>query len=100
MLKVLYNTDCIGADEEGYIYKILMKFGVLIVIKELYGPGGGSPMVTLFGDEKNIIKWLKHPTLGYGISDEELEEWLPKPYNQKKVGISKKKIIKHLFSLK
>ena len=86
------EMDAINPDDKDFL-KFLKKNKVKIINKEMGGPGGGYPVITMQGKRKDLEKVLADPELGW--DDPDLAEYIEESVNEAKpAGLSKKETLK------
>jgi len=99
-LYMVNGLDVEDADKNSYIKQVLRKLGVIVIVINLNGPGGGCPECCIIGTEKNLFNWFAHPNLGYDFqatSRKELSEEFQvkfEKFDLKKINKSEKDLIK------
>jgi hypothetical protein len=56
---VLPGIDLVLEDDLLEVLEIWGKKGIAVQILEASGPGGGNPMASVFGEYKDLVKWIK-----------------------------------------
>jgi len=74
------EMDAINPDDKDFL-KFLKKNRVKIINKEMDGPGGGHPVITMQGKRKDLEKVLADPELGWDNPD--LAEYIEESVNEK-----------------
>ena len=74
------EMDAINPDDKDFL-KFLKKNKVKIINKEMDGPGGGHPVITMQGKRKDLEKVLADPELGW--DDPDLAEYIEESVNEK-----------------
>ena len=73
------EMDAINPDDKDFL-KFLKKNKVKIINKEMDGPGGGHPVITMQGKRKDLEKVLADPELGW--DDPDLAEYIEESVNE------------------
>ena len=81
------EMDAINPDDKDFL-KFLKKNRVKIINKEMEGPGGGHPVITMQGKRKDLETVLADPELGW--DDPDLAEYIEESVNEK-IKITKDK---------
>ena len=74
------EMDAINPDDKDFL-KFLKKNKVKIINKEMDGPGGGYPVITMQGKRKDLEKVLADSELGW--DDPDLAEYIEESVNEK-----------------
>jgi hypothetical protein len=74
------EMDAINPDDKDFL-KFLKKNKVKIINKEMDGPGGGHPVITMQGKRKDLEKVLADSELGW--DDPDLAEYIEESVNEK-----------------
>ena len=74
------EMDAINPDDKDFL-KFLKKNRVKIINKEMDGPGGGHPVITMQGKRKDLETVLADPELGW--DDPDLAEYIEESVNEK-----------------
>jgi len=74
------EMDAINPDDKDFL-KFLKKNKVKIINKEMEGPGGGHPVITMQGKRKDLETVLADPELGW--DDPDLAEYIEESVNEK-----------------
>jgi len=74
------EMDAINPDDKDFL-KFLKKNKVKIINKEMEGPGGGHPVITMQGKRKDLEKVLADSELGW--DDPDLAEYIEESVNEK-----------------
>ena len=72
--------DAMDPDDKDFL-KFLKKNRVKIINKEMDGPGGGTPVITMQGKRKDLEKVLADEELGW--ADPDLAEYIEESVNEK-----------------
>ena len=83
------EMDAINPDDKDFL-KFLKKNKVKIINKEMDGPGGGTPVITMQGKRKDLEKVLADPELGW--DDPDLAEYIEESVNEAKQYLASKDI--------
>ena len=80
------EMDAINPDDKDFL-KFLKKNKVKIINKEMDGPGGGHPVITMQGKRKDLEKVLADSELGW--DDPDLAEYIEESVVNEKIKITK-----------
>ena len=72
MVYMMYDVDISDADELFYRQQVMRYLGIVVLIRNLSGPGGGNPQCTLIGRKEDLIEYCEDEDLGFGDSYENL----------------------------
>jgi len=81
------EMDAINPSDKDFL-KFLKKNRVKIINKEMDGPGGGHPVITMQGKRKDLEKVLADPELGW--DDPDLAEYIEESVVNEKIEVTKK----------
>jgi len=68
----MYDVDISDADELFYRQQVMRYYGIVVLIRNLSGPGGGNPQCSLIGRREDLIEYCEDEDLGFGDSYENL----------------------------
>lgn len=80
------EMDAINPDDKDFL-KFLKKNRVKIINKEMEGPGGGHPVITMQGKRKDLETVLADPELGW--DDPDLAEYIEESVVNEKIKVTK-----------
>ena len=69
---MMYDVDISDADELFYRQQVMRYYGIVVLIRNLSGPGGGNPQCSLIGRKEDLIEYCEDEDLGFGDSYENL----------------------------
>jgi len=69
---MMYDVDISDADELFYRQQVMRYYGIVVLIRNLSGPGGGNPQCSLIGRREDLIEYCEDEDLGFGDSYENL----------------------------
>lgn len=72
MVYMMYDVDISDADELFYRQQVMRYYGIVVLIRNLSGPGGGNPQCSLIGRKEDLIEYCEDEDLGFGDSYENL----------------------------
>jgi len=72
MVYMMYDVDISDADELFYRQQVMRYYGIVVLIRNLSGPGGGNPQCSLIGRREDLIEYCEDEDLGFGDSYENL----------------------------
>lgn len=72
MIYAMYDVDISDGDELSYRQQVIKHFGIIVMIINPYGPGGGNPQCCLIGKKEDLIEFCEDENLGFGDTIENL----------------------------